>query len=98
MIRGLVVLGPWLGWNILLLVVHTLVVWLLWNSILPHVSPVSSISLLQAVGLLLLGMVLSGRFWIQLQQQPKYGVRDNWYLRWKQMSEEERNALLNNGA
>lgn len=68
----------------------SLIVKLLWNSILPEVLGVKSISFLQSMGILLLSKILFGGFSGGFGQKVRKAQRDHFNARSEGMTEEEK--------
>jgi len=73
---------------ILLLIVFSLVVWGLWNTLVPSIFGLRSINFWQALGLLVLSRILFGGF--NRRQGLPFLRRHHMIQRWEKMSPEER--------
>jgi hypothetical protein len=69
------------------------VVMLLWNSILPAVFGVSTISFWQALGILVLAKILFGGFGCRHGHHRCHGHRHDWNSKWMHLSTEEREKM-----
>jgi len=69
-----------------------LVVMQLWNSILPAVLGVSTITFWQAIGILVLSKILFGGF-KGGHGHPKFNHGHDWHHKWMHMSTEEREKM-----
>ena len=67
-----------------------LLVMLLWNALLPELFPVKQINYWQALGLLLLGRLLSGNMGGSSHRKPFSRFSQHHREKWMNMSEEEK--------
>ncbi len=77
----------------LFIFVVSFAVYLLWNAILPKVSPLKEISYWQAMGILLLSKILFGSMHFgkgRHRSKIKKKFNGRWQEKWHGMSEEER--------
>lgn len=65
------------------------IVFLLWNAILPKVTPVKEITYWQAMGILLLSKILFGSMKFG-KHHKQHGPSESFRGKWKSMSEEQR--------
>lgn len=65
----------------------------LWNAIMPALTGWALLSYSKALGLLVLCRILFGGFRGGRHGGPPWSGRAHWRERWKNMSEEERNAM-----
>ncbi|GAB4019000.1 hypothetical protein [Spirosoma koreense] len=76
-----------------LLAVSYVVYWL-WNNVLVVVTGVRTVTLWQAMGLLILARILFGGFRFGPRGgPPSYGAGPNWRSKWHQMTDEERSKF-----
>lgn len=73
-----------------------LIVWALWNAIVPQLTGFESISWLQAAGLLVMLFFLHDKpmFHIKTNREMYYSSQEGWRVRWTTMSAKERRAII----
>ena len=73
-----------------------LIVWVLWNAIVPQLTGFESISWLQAAGLLVMLFFLHDKpmFHIKTNREMYYTSQEGWRVRWTTMSAKERRAII----
>ena len=76
--------------------IRLLIVWGLWNAIVPQLTGFESISLLQVIGLMVLVYFLHDRpkFHIKTNREMYYTPQEGWRVRWTTMSAKERRAII----
>ena len=76
--------------------IRLLIVWGLWNAIVPQLTGFESISLLQVAGLLVMFYFLIDRrfFHIKTNREMYYTPQEGWRVRWTTMSAKERRAII----
>ena len=79
--------------------IRLLIVWALWNAIVPQLTGFESISLLQVIGLMVLVYFLHDRpkFYIKTNREMYYTPQEGWRVRWTTMSAKERRAIIEGG-
>ena len=80
--------------------IRLLIVWVLWNAIVPQLTGFESISLLQAAGLLVMLFFLHDKpmFHIKTNREMYYTSQEGWRVRWTTMSAKERRAIIEGNA
>jgi hypothetical protein len=81
--------------GLLYILVFSSIVYFLWNAILPKVSPLSEITLLQAAGILILSKILFGAMNFSKMgrsgnSRKQWGERPSWKNKWHSMSEDDK--------
>lgn len=73
-----------------------LIVWGLWNALVPQLTGFEPISLLQVIGLMVLVYFLNDRpkFHIKTNREMYYTPQEGWRVRWTTMSAKERRAII----
>ncbi len=76
--------------------IRLLIVWALWNAIVPQLTGFEPISWLQAAGLLVMLFFLHDKpmFHIKTNREMYYTPQEGWRVRWTTMSAKERRAII----
>lgn len=78
-------------WFLVVALAFGLVIWLLWNWLVPTIFGLTSITFLQALGLFVLAKLLFGNFGMPWRRHH----HNEFHQKWEKMTDEERKEFIN---